>query len=171
MPPAFPRPPGCLRCLPMRPWPWLTWPRSFRVFLSLDACPIISVRYFELESRIDDATTSKALGKTVGGISTTTTEQVTTQGLPSVQKPWVHSLELRGGWGRMALLMLAYKAPLKTAKSSPVWLRQGESHSVAQTRLRPHIPSALPYFFKDKVSLHGPAVLELTMQTRLTSNS
>lgn len=22
----------------MRPWPWLTWPRSFRVFLSLDGC-------------------------------------------------------------------------------------------------------------------------------------
>lgn len=36
MPPALPRPPGCFRCLPMRPWPWLTWPRSFRVFLSLD---------------------------------------------------------------------------------------------------------------------------------------
>ena len=31
-PPAFPRPPGCLRCLPTRPFPALTCPRSFRFF-------------------------------------------------------------------------------------------------------------------------------------------
>lgn len=35
IPPALPRPPGCLRCLPIRPWPWLTWPRSFLVFFLL----------------------------------------------------------------------------------------------------------------------------------------
>ncbi len=31
-PPALPRPPGCFLCFPIRPWPWETWPRSFRVF-------------------------------------------------------------------------------------------------------------------------------------------
>jgi hypothetical protein len=55
IPPALPRPPGCLRCfpkiskhnlsfflkiqnwscLPIRPWPWLTCPRSFLVFFLL----------------------------------------------------------------------------------------------------------------------------------------
>lgn len=34
-PPAIPRPPGCFRCFPMRPWPLLTWPRCLRTFLSL----------------------------------------------------------------------------------------------------------------------------------------
>lgn len=29
-PPALPRPPGCLRCLPIRPWPADTWPRFLR---------------------------------------------------------------------------------------------------------------------------------------------
>ena len=29
-PPAFPRPPGCLRCFPTRPWPAETWPRFLR---------------------------------------------------------------------------------------------------------------------------------------------
>ena len=32
-PPAIPRPPGCFRCLPMRPWPALTWPRFFLFLL------------------------------------------------------------------------------------------------------------------------------------------
>lgn len=32
-PPALPRPPGCLRCLPMRPWPADTWPRFLRLAL------------------------------------------------------------------------------------------------------------------------------------------
>ena len=32
-PPALPRPPGCLRCLPIRPWPADTWPRFLRLAL------------------------------------------------------------------------------------------------------------------------------------------
>ncbi len=31
-PPARPRPPGCLRCLPTRPWPMNVWPRLWRAF-------------------------------------------------------------------------------------------------------------------------------------------
>merc|ERR1719348_574034 len=34
-PPALPRPPGCFLCLPMRPWPWDTWPLNFLVFFLL----------------------------------------------------------------------------------------------------------------------------------------
>lgn len=34
-PPALPRPPGCLRCLPTRPWPAHTWPRFLRFFFRL----------------------------------------------------------------------------------------------------------------------------------------
>jgi hypothetical protein len=33
-PPALPRPPGCLRCLPTRPWPALTCPRFLRLCFS-----------------------------------------------------------------------------------------------------------------------------------------
>ena len=33
-PPALPRPPGCLRCLPMRPWPADTEPRFLRFLLN-----------------------------------------------------------------------------------------------------------------------------------------
>jgi hypothetical protein len=49
----------------------------------------------------------------------------------------------------VASLMLVYEAPLKTVKSFLVWLRQGESYSVAQARLLPHNPSVPqpPYFF------------------------
>ena len=32
MPPALPRPPGCFLCLPIRPWPALTWPLFFLFF-------------------------------------------------------------------------------------------------------------------------------------------
>lgn len=68
--------------------------------------------------------------------------------------------------------MLVYKAPLKIAKSFLVWLRQGESYSVAQTHSFPtFLLPRLIFFFKDTVSFYGPAVLELTMQTRLTSVS
>ena len=34
-PPALPRPPGCLRCFPMRPFPCDTEPRTVRVFLRI----------------------------------------------------------------------------------------------------------------------------------------
>ncbi|CAN1838690.1 hypothetical protein LINPERHAP1_LOCUS35525 [Linum perenne] len=34
IPPALPRPPGCLRCLPTRPCPALTWPLFLRFFLN-----------------------------------------------------------------------------------------------------------------------------------------
>jgi hypothetical protein len=35
-PPALPRPPGCLRCFPMRPWPADTCPRFLRFLCSCD---------------------------------------------------------------------------------------------------------------------------------------